>query len=148
MRNYYFYYMIMFNVLCNDKKLFTYVFKRINMKKKRVKIPNCYNNEAWPSRGTKRSYKEQIRTKQNSHMKLLTRTKKNYKRGTALERPVDKLVGVGVGGGQGGGGGLKLVFLARNFPLNSDAAPNYGHITKHAYIILIRGNYQKLIDAG
>ena len=58
------------------------------------KIPWKYHNhEAQPSRGTKRKRDEdQIRTMQTPYMK--PQTKKNCKRGIALERSVGKLLEV------------------------------------------------------
>ena len=46
-------------------------------------------------------------------------TKKNWKRGTALERSVGKLLWVGW---------LQLVLLTRNLALNSDAIPSYKYM--------------------
>ena len=54
-------------------------------------------------------------------------TKKNCNRGTTLERSVGKLLSMCVCV-RGGGGLLKLVLLARNFALNSDAVLNYKYM--------------------
>ena len=80
----------------------------------------CHNNEAQPSRGTKRNRDEE-RTNNDkpnaTYETIHAQTAKNCNLVT-FELSAEKLLGMG-------SEGLKPVLIARNLTLNSDLVPNY-----------------------
>ena len=84
-------------------------------------------------RGTKRMRDdEQIRIPQRSHIKSQTHKEELQQMnnmGMASRKTTCGLVGVGVGVGVRVGWGLKILLLARNLALNSDAVPSYKYMS-------------------